>query len=158
MKPIDLEIADYFKMVDLFRDESDRGAALLAGSYVENQVRLLLQSKLVQPKLEKELFGVNGPFSTLSQCISTFAGFGFLSSSTCARINIIRKIRNHFAHHPMEASSSIDPIKNQVLSSHTFQGLKKKDENDAKLDNLKLVYLLECSAIVALIYEAIHNA
>jgi hypothetical protein len=36
MEPIDVTITDYQQMVDLFHAETDRGAAVLAGSYVEN--------------------------------------------------------------------------------------------------------------------------
>ena len=35
-KPMALEIWDWNKMIDAFHGESDRGAAVLAGGFVEN--------------------------------------------------------------------------------------------------------------------------
>jgi hypothetical protein len=43
MKPRQLKLEDYDLMVVLFHSESDRGAAVLAGYYVENVLGMYLR-------------------------------------------------------------------------------------------------------------------
>ena len=79
MKPVESTLADYHLMVNLFENESDRGAAVLAGSYVENHLGLYLRSKMIAPSIADRLFSSDGPLSSFSQRIDLAHAFGFLS-------------------------------------------------------------------------------
>lgn len=114
MKPAETNIADYQSMLVLFENESDRGAAVLAGSYVENHLGLYLQSKMKDTSLANRMFSSEGPLSTFSQRVDLAQAFGFLSKEQCADFNLIKKIRNYFAHHPKEASFSDKPVSDWV--------------------------------------------
>lgn len=114
MKPVDVTFADYQSMVEMFQQESDRGAAVLAGSYVENHLGLYLRSRMIDQSATERMFSSEGGLSTFSHRIDLAQAFGFLSKRQCEDLNLIKKIRNHFAHHPKEASFSKTPISDWV--------------------------------------------
>lgn len=156
MKPHPLEISKYNSMLEQFRSESDRGAAVLAGSWVENIIGIYLEHKMVDQSASHELFSSNGPLATFSQRISIGSAFGLISKNTADTLNYIRKIRNHFAHYPLEASFDERPVSEwaqhlmklleEQLNSYT--GMNSREGN--KNETLKLkyscrdVYLLSC--------------
>ena len=85
-------------------DESDRGCALFAGSYLEQEIKALLKAHLASSDeenwdaaLERELFK-NGPLSSLAACTSLAFYSGYISVDLRQELNQIRKIRNKFAH------------------------------------------------------------
>lgn len=116
MKPVPTNLDDYQAMVNLFDNESDRGAAVLAGSYLEAHLGNYLQTKMADPSLTNDMFGSNGALSTFSQRVQVAQAFGFLSSKVCSQLRLIAKIRNHFAHHPKDAKFDADPVKSIVAS------------------------------------------
>jgi len=144
-------------MVEQYRSESDRGAAVLAGSWVENVLGIYLEYSMVDQSSSHELFSSNGPLATFSQRISIGRAFGILSKNTADTLNYIRKIRNYFAHHPLDASFDESPVCEWVqhlmklleeqLNSYSSTNSFEDDNNET----LKLkysrrdVYLLSCA-------------
>jgi hypothetical protein len=63
----DLKFSDYNKMVALFHEESDRGAAVLAAGYVDAVLSDYIEFRLKDKSISKELFDANGPLATFSQ-------------------------------------------------------------------------------------------
>lgn len=114
MKPTSLTLSDYQDMVIMFHEESERGAAVLAGSYLESFLGNYLESKMVDRSLSKQIFGSNGVLNSFSQRIDFAQAFGYLHPVTCSQLNLIRKIRNHFAHHPKSASFAAAPASDWV--------------------------------------------
>jgi hypothetical protein len=79
--------------------ESDRGMALYATAYLDNQLEILLRNKLVgNNKHFKDIFSFNGPVGTFSAKIKLAYSIGLLDKISMDDINILRKIRNEFAH------------------------------------------------------------
>jgi len=111
MEPIEILPADARDMHTFFLQETDRGAAVLAGSYAENLLGLYLQSFMVDKSVAEKMFGAHGSLATFSQRIDFAQGFGHLDAKTCADLHLVRKIRNHFAHHPKSASFTESPVK-----------------------------------------------
>ena len=142
MKPRQLDLVDYNQMVDLYRTESDRGAAVLAGSYVENVIGELLVHTMTDKSLADELFGTDGPLSTFSQRIRIAQAFGAVSVSTAAALHLIRKIRNHFAHHPQNASFDDSPVKDWIRALLPF--LPPSTEQETHSYSNRHIYLLSC--------------
>lgn len=151
MKPIDVTINDYQDMVALFHGESERGAAVLVGSYIENFLGIYLQSKMADQSLSEKIFGTNGPLSSFSQRIDFAPAFGLLSPIVCKELHLIRKIRNHFAHHPKEASFSTSPAREWVGSMIAAQNMPTSEGQNFKLEDEKLVYLVSAGMLVVTI-------
>ena len=89
-------------------EESDRGAALLGVAYLDEQLKQLFRAKMLNEKIADELLGAHRPLATFSARIDVGYGLGWLGKSTYEDINLIRKIRNDFAHlhKPMSFSDS----------------------------------------------------
>jgi len=74
-KIVELDFPDYHAVVESYHSESDRAAAVLAGSYLENQLGLFLKSVTVEDKKKNEWFSANGPFATFDQRITAAYAF-----------------------------------------------------------------------------------
>ncbi len=158
MKPIDVSITDYQQMVVLFHGETDRGAAVLAGSYVENFLAAYLKFQMVDQSLSERLFSDGGSLSSFSQRIDFAQAFGFLPSSVCAQLHLIRKIRNHFAHHPKSASFTESPVRNYANELSFAAEKLLPDGQSLKVDGLKNAYLLSAGMFVVMAHNQMHVA
>ena len=154
MKPAETNLADYQSMVALFENESDRGAAVLAGSYVENHLGLYLQSKMKDLSLAGRMFSSEGPLSTFSQRINLAQAFGFLPKEQCTDLHLIKKIRNHFAHHPREASFGDKPVSDWVSNLIAFRTkITTPDGTEETIGNARFCYLISAGMFVTLTIE-----
>lgn len=109
MKPVDLDIDDYHAVLQEFHNESDRAAAVLGGSFVECYLAKYMRSAMVED-VKDGVFDNNGPFSTYSQRIQGAHAFGMISATTKRDLELIGKIRNHFAHHPLRSTFDTAPV------------------------------------------------
>lgn len=82
-----------------FHNESDRGAALVAASLLDEQLRDVLFAFFADVPTSKELLeGMNAPLGTFSSRLSAAYSLGLIQENEYREINIIRKIRNEFGH------------------------------------------------------------
>lgn len=106
---------------------------------------------MIDPSVEKKIFSSDGALSTFSQRIDFAQAFGFLSKAQCADLRLIKNIRNHFAHHPKEASFNDKPvsdwIENLIASTTTATS---PDGTTNAIDNARLCYLISAGMFVAL--------
>lgn len=109
MKPLDLDIDDYHAVLQEFHNESDRAAAVLGGSFVESYLAKYMRSAMVED-VKDDVFDNNGPFSTYSQRIQGAHAFGMISATTKRDLELIGKIRNRFAHHPLRSTFDTAPV------------------------------------------------
>lgn len=98
----DIEV-DYRQWSGFFQElgtESDRGATILASVWIENLLERKLRSlfKEGSSAARRKLFELNGPFSSFSSKILAAYSLGWINSDAFHDINLIRKIRNQFAH------------------------------------------------------------
>lgn len=98
MKPEDLE---YFsKFLKEFQDETDRGAALVGAALLDEQLLALLKSHFLKKKQSIELLeGGTAPLGTFSARIKASYCLGLITDLEHKELQLIRKIRNEFAHH-----------------------------------------------------------
>lgn len=90
-----------FEFRHTLNHESDRGCALMAASYLDEQLKLLLEENLVEnKKIADGLFDFNGAIGTFSSRIDMSYMMGLLPESVRKDLHLIRKIRNEFAHNP----------------------------------------------------------
>jgi hypothetical protein len=155
MKPTKVNILDYQKIVESYHGESDRAAALLAGSFVEHYLAEYLKTCcLVSDPDIDELFHGFGPMATFAQRISIAYAIGAIDTGMRDDLRAIKDIRNHFAHHPTEAKFTdaiLDKPFNKLSISHDP---KFNPAGDKPLTDRRLIYLF---GIAWFVIQA-HNA
>lgn len=136
MKPVDLDIDDYHESVKAFHSETDRAAAVLAGSFIESFLAKYLRSFMVNDDEVKNLFDGFGPFSDFNQRRETAYAFGFIDGQQRNDLKYIGKVRNHFAHHPLDAGFDKQPVSDWCaqLSTKNLYPLSGQEPN-ANQDN-----------------------
>lgn len=79
-------------------EESDRGAALVGVAYLDELLARLFRAQTLTEKVSEELFGRFGPLSSFSSRIDVAYCLGWIGRETHRDLNLLRKIRNEFAH------------------------------------------------------------
>lgn len=99
MKDTESEIQQLSHFLGEFNKESDRGAALVAASMLDEQLQEILSSFLVESPTSKELLvGFNAPLGTFSARAAAALSLGLIQENEFKEIALIRKIRNEFGH------------------------------------------------------------
>lgn len=151
--------------VDFFRDRqllttltkgSDRDAAILGGSILEELLNRLLRKKLVQsPIFEDAIENSNGSLSTLSNKIQLSYLMGLISKKMYDNLTVIRKIRNKFAHEIVGSSFENEQIKSKVENNLTYAKIPLFTEW-LSAASVKDQFLLHCTVIeVALVKKIV---
>jgi mannitol operon repressor len=98
-KKTPLEINEFSRFLKIFGEESDRGAALAAATYLDERLKGILESFLSDTKATQELLGgFNAPLGTFSARIKAAYSLGLIQDNEFEELETIRKIRNEFAH------------------------------------------------------------
>jgi len=99
---------------ELYASESDRATSVLFGSFVETALEKLLSS-LMRPNLNSDekskLFGFEGLFGTFSSKIIGGYALKVVGPVTYADLNLIKLLRNEFAHSRVPFSFSTPEVK-----------------------------------------------
>ncbi len=94
--------------------ETDRGCALYAAAYLDRAISDLLYLSLVENKsVEKDLFEGTAPLASFSSRIKLAYYLGKLSPSMRRDLDLIRKIRNDFAHSAGNLTFDTEKIANR---------------------------------------------
>jgi len=98
-KPPEPEVQALGDILAEFAKESDRGAALIAASFVDERLREILHAFSTEvPQREELLVGPNAPLGTFSARATAAYALGLIEENEFREITIIRKIRNEFGH------------------------------------------------------------
>lgn len=90
------EVADFRASLN---PETDRGCALMAASFLDSELELLLGQFVVDDsKVIEETFSQGKPIGTFSSRIDLAYLLGLIGKSTRRDLHLIRKIRNDFGH------------------------------------------------------------
>lgn len=129
--------ADWLKLMAPFADESDRGAALLFAAVIDNELGDLLRRSMVEHKVSDELFDQRGPLSAFAARIDICLALGLIDEAMHKQLHLIRKVRNHFAHHPVDMTFEDPllaiPIKNMHGSRVNLGGTAREQGRHAFL-------------------------
>jgi hypothetical protein len=110
--PEDMELAmSYEGIAEALRKETDRSAGILAASFLENHLEQTIRRAMVEGVNVDQLFKSYAPLSTFSGKIDVAHAFGITSPKTHRALGFVRKIRNHFAHHPKVTSFDVSPVR-----------------------------------------------
>lgn len=98
-REVEPEIEQLGKFLASFNKESDRGAALVAASMIDDRLQQILIAFFIQSPTAKDLItGFNAPLGTFSSRASAAAALGLIQENEFREITLIRKIRNEFGH------------------------------------------------------------
>lgn len=87
------------KCLRAFDDESDRGAALVAASMLDERLEQILRAFMIECDASNNLLsGFNAPLGTFSARASAAMSLGLIQENEFKEITLIRKIRNVFGH------------------------------------------------------------
>ena len=115
----DTERERHNAVIGMLREESDRGAVLVGAAFLDDLLQELLAAFFVDPaslSSAKErdrlngLFQPNGAAGSFSSRITLAYALGLISKRDCDDLNLVREIRNDFAHKLRYASFSDDSI------------------------------------------------
>lgn len=82
-----------------FEAETDRGAVLVGAALLDSRLERLLLSHMLLGKVAEDLVkGGNAPLGTFSARINATYAFGLITTAERKDLNLIRAIRNEFAH------------------------------------------------------------
>jgi len=142
--PQALDVHVYNRFVDEFHQETDRAAAILAGSYLDAFLEEALRCVLVQGKHCDALFQSQGCLASLSSKISLAAAMGLASPEIARDLDLIRKVRNHFAHHLLEASFEQPPVTHWCKELGALERIRSasRGENNQRKHPSRILYLL----------------
>lgn len=82
-----------------FNKESDRGAALVAASMLDERLMQILMAFFIESSAARELVsGFSAPLGTFSSRAAAAVALGLIEDREFEEISLIRKIRNEFGH------------------------------------------------------------
>jgi mannitol operon repressor len=114
------------EFLEEFNKETERGAALAAAAFIDDLLQRILTAFLLnKSSADKLLSGSAAPVGTFSARIAAARALGLISETERHQIELIRKVRNEFAH---QVKMSFDDKKIEGLcSSMTYRAKRYKD-------------------------------
>ena len=92
-------LRELMKFLSALNEESERGAVLISLSMLDDQLRQIIHAFLLdQPRTKPLLEGFNAPLGTLSARALAAVSLGLISEDEYADLDLLRKVRNEFAH------------------------------------------------------------
>lgn len=119
LDPLTEKFLEFNSIVDSYQNESDRAAAILASSYLETYLGECIKFFLVDHKSIEELFEGYNALATFSARTDIAFALGLITEELKRNLYYIRKIRNHFAHHPKVTSFADSHVRN-LCSNFSF--------------------------------------
>ena len=99
MREEDLE--DFSKFLAEFQEETDRGGALVGAALLDLKLADTLRAFMVSANAAEPLLdGATAPLGTFSARIKAAFAFGLIDDHERRECDLIRKVRNEFAHRP----------------------------------------------------------
>jgi DNA-binding MltR family transcriptional regulator len=132
--------------------ETDRGCALFAAAYLDKALSDLLRVSLVQDQnIDDDLFKGIRPLSSFSSRIVLTYYLGKISLECRRDLDMIRKIRNDFAHHASLISFDTQEMTNRCktlsFSYHTKDGRPRAHFTAAVSGILALLHARTSNAV-----------
>lgn len=102
---------DLARFVDELKKETDRGLPLVGIALIDEKLRDTLEAFFVSNKSTKKLLDEpNSPLGTFSARIDACYALGLINEYEYQEINLLRKVRNEFAHAKHGVSFKSDKI------------------------------------------------
>lgn len=113
---------EFTALLQSLKDESDRAVPIVLHSYLDATLQDLMEGQMSVEELGGALFDQNGPLSSSYSRIVLGQALSWLTPDVARELNVLRKIRNHFAHNPF-ADVNEDPVTSWIgeLKGYTPQ-------------------------------------
>lgn len=113
----DFQHEDFNRFYEEFQNESDRACALLGAAFLDEQLRAILEAFCVDDRraMIKLFEGGTAPLGTFSSRISAAYALGFLARTERRDLDLVRGIRNKFAHQLHGLTFESEEIKSQCM-------------------------------------------
>jgi hypothetical protein len=116
-----------------FAAESDRAAAVLGAALLDERLKKVFYTKLVAK--HESLLGKMSPLGTFSSRINLAFALRWIDQDTECDLNIIRDVRNDFAHHldhnlSFETQSIADRCKNLCSAAAFIDGFSEASKHN----------------------------
>ena len=100
MSSIAVDWQKWSHFFQVLKTESDRGSIILASIWIENLLERKLRALFTKgnSRNRQRLFDLNGPFSSFASKILAAYTIGWIDSDVFHDLELLRKIRNKFAH------------------------------------------------------------
>jgi len=117
---------DILGFMEEFEGESDRAAAVLGAAYLDDHLRELIGSFLIDDstRVDELLKGPLAPLGSFASRISASYCMGLMSKNEYNDLQIIREIRNRFAHELHGVSFSDAWVKNKCAELELAKAMK----------------------------------
>src|SRR2546422_4319839 len=89
---------DFHAFLTEFQQETDRAAAALAGAYLDSLLEQLLLARFVDQTGYARRTVEFGPLGSFAARIAVCYAFGLITKSERADLDMVRDVRNRFAH------------------------------------------------------------
>ena len=110
-------IDDLNSLFESIYDHDERGVVLTLAAFAEDSLRLLLMAYMREEKLAKKLIeSSNSPLGTFAARFTAAFTLGLINKDHYEALEILRKIRNKFAHNWTGVSLDREDIKSSLLS------------------------------------------
>lgn len=108
-----IQIIEFRKTINI---ESDRGCALMAAAFLDEQLIKLLESYFVDDTtINKRLLGSSGVLGSFSARIDMAFSLGLIAKNIMTDLTLLRRIRNDFAHFSAPITFGSDSIVSRCL-------------------------------------------
>lgn len=119
-------------LVEKFNTESDRAAGVLAAAYLDAFLEDILRGVLLPGSRTDEMFEGQGPLRSFGSRIALAHALGVSTDEVSREMDLIRKIRNHFAHNLWEAQFDAQPVSQWCAELRLMDNIMDKDGNIGK--------------------------
>jgi DNA-binding MltR family transcriptional regulator len=108
--------------------ESDRAAALMSAAYLDEQLKTLLNRMLVDDtKVKERVLGTSGAIDSFSSRIDLAYLLGLIPKNFRDDLELIRRIRNEFAHTAQKMDFETGVIKSRCFLLKSAYGTENMD-------------------------------
>lgn len=115
-----------------FQSESERATAILGAAYLDEQLLQLLTAYFVDDDASQELLSTEKPLGAFGARILTAYCVGLLAREDYQDLNIIKSIRNDFAHHLHGLSFSKESISQKCAKLQIVKRFHPDIEHSSK--------------------------
>ncbi|MEC0234855.1 MltR family transcriptional regulator [Paenibacillus kribbensis] len=143
----------YNDVADLFDKETDRASAVLSASFLENLLEEHLRKHMITDKMIDSLFNGQEAFATFSSRISACYALRYIPKKVYRDLDLIRKIRNYFAHNMNDASFDDEEVQNRIRNFEFIKEIKNIDKNTNKEKFLMTVGFITLSIVSQAVWK-----
>lgn len=134
--------------------QSDRAAAIVSGGILEEILQRMITSfMLPHPNVAKNIFDGVAPISTFAAKIELSYHLGLINIKEYEDLNLIKKIRNQFAHSIKEITFDTDSIKDRCLQLNTLNKSNPPKITFDCIKNIKTLFQINATMLAAILFD-----